>query len=73
MPEPHVYRASERPDVEVLVDGYWYPGELRAWFPTADGWEGNVQYALTVSEDCLGTFPSDHIREGRNFQAGGRS
>jgi hypothetical protein len=29
MPEPIVYLAHERPDVEVLWEGAWCPGELR--------------------------------------------
>jgi len=31
-----IYRADERPDVEVLVDGTWWPGELRGTW-TRDG------------------------------------
>ena len=27
-----IYKPHQRPDVELLVDGTWYPGELRgAW------------------------------------------
>ena len=29
--EIHTYPIDQRPDVEVLVDGTWYPGELRQW------------------------------------------
>jgi hypothetical protein len=25
----HLYLPADRPDIEVLVDGTWYPGELR--------------------------------------------
>jgi hypothetical protein len=28
---------SERPDVEVCIDGEWWPGELRMWTQRADG------------------------------------
>jgi hypothetical protein len=33
MPEAVVYRPADRPDVEVLIGGTWYPGELRMWSP----------------------------------------
>jgi hypothetical protein len=63
MPEPVVYRPADRPDVEVLVDGTWYAGELRAWFPLPDGtWEGNVQYSLGPAQNYLDQFPQDRIR-----------
>jgi hypothetical protein len=47
-----IYPADDRPDVEVLVDGEWYPGELRAWYPRVDGWWGNVSYRTGVSEQA---------------------
>jgi hypothetical protein len=34
------YPIGQRPDVEVFVDGTWYPGELREWIdsgPTPNG------------------------------------
>jgi hypothetical protein len=63
MPEPVVYRAADRPDVEVLIDGTWHPGELRMWSPRADGnWEGNVMYSTGPAENRLDTFPEDRIR-----------
>lgn len=43
--EPRIYAPAERPDVEVLVDGEWLVGELRAWFPVGDDeWVAQVQY-----------------------------
>jgi hypothetical protein len=30
----HTYPTDQRPDVEVLVDGTWVPGELRHAAPT---------------------------------------
>jgi hypothetical protein len=63
MPEPVVYRAADRPDVEVLIGGTWYPGELRMWPPRSDGtWEGNVMYS-TGPADRLDTFPQDQIKQ----------
>jgi hypothetical protein len=58
MPEPVVYRPADRPDVEIEIDGTWYPGELRAWFPRDDGtWEGNVMYSLGPAQNHLDQFP----------------
>jgi len=46
MPEPRIYDPAERPLIEVLIDGTWYPGELRAWLPNDDGtWRANVGYS----------------------------
>src|SRR4029079_10656293 len=28
----HIYRLADRQDVEVEVDGTWWPGELRGWW-----------------------------------------
>ena len=45
MPEPIVYLAQERPDVEVLWEGVWCPGELRMQRQDAAGqWLCQVQY-----------------------------
>ncbi len=45
MPEPIVYLAHEPPDVEVLWEGVWCPGELRMQSQDAAGqWLCNVQY-----------------------------
>jgi hypothetical protein len=62
MPEPLVYRAADRPAVEVLIDDTWYPGELRMWSPRPDGtWEGNVMHSTGPAENRLDTFPQDRI------------
>ena len=57
---------GERPDVEVLVDGVWYPGELRAWsrpFPNAGGiWWGNVDYRTGTGQHHFVTVHSDQVR-----------
>ena len=58
-----MYRPGERPHVEVLVDGTWYPGVLVAWFPVGEGaWHGNVEYSTTPPEKQIGTFPGKRIR-----------
>jgi hypothetical protein len=54
-----------RPDVEVLVDGAWITGELRAWskpFPTGSWW-GNVSYRSAAGRELTTTVRRDRIRE----------
>jgi len=38
MPEPIVFPADERPDVELLWEGQWCPGELRTQTYRAGEW-----------------------------------
>jgi len=58
------FPVGERPHVEVLVEGAWFPGELRAWSrpsPVGGVWWGNVMChdaegedrATVVRRDCL--------------------
>ena len=56
------YRVGRRPAVEVLVDGVWYSGELRAWSrPSNFGpWWGNVLYWTAPGKQHVAT-----VREGR--------
>ena len=35
----------ERPEIGVLVDGEWHPGELRAWARRPSGWWAHVYYS----------------------------
>jgi hypothetical protein len=59
----HVYPPADRPEVEVLVDGTWYPGELRMWTQGEDGsWSANVMWSRASGENRLDTFPSDNVR-----------
>jgi len=44
VPEPIVFPAHERPDVEVLWEGEWCPGELRMQTYRAGQWWCDVQY-----------------------------
>ena len=59
-----VYRPDERPDVEVLVDGTWCPGELRAWTQHDDAtWTAEVRYQPVGSNSrTIGTFTAEEIR-----------
>ena len=63
MRETSVFGAAERPEIEVLIDGTWYPGELRAWIPAEEGaWNGNVSYSTGVGQTYLATVPEDRIQ-----------
>lgn len=62
MPSQRVYPPAERPDVEVLVDGAWYAGELRAWTPGPDGWVAQVQWRRVAGETRLANFPAAEVR-----------
>ena len=43
--EPRVYPHADRPDVEVLVEDAWRPGELRMWKPAGEeDWVAQVQW-----------------------------
>lgn len=70
-PEPRVYSPADRPEVEVLVDDTWWPGELRAWFPQDDGtWRANVSYRTGVSQQHLKTVLEDHVRPWLDRRSG---
>jgi hypothetical protein len=52
-----VYGPLERPDVEVLVDDAWWPGEVRMATELDDGtWTRDVQYR-TDDGQFVATFP----------------
>lgn len=58
-----VYAPAERPLVEVLVDGTWHLGELRAWQHREDGaWWGNVNWTAGPGLTYLDTVPSEQLR-----------
>lgn len=54
---------NERPDVEILVDGTWYAGELHAWALRDGIWWGHVTYRTGPSQQHRATVPHDRIRE----------
>lgn len=69
-----MYAPADRPDVEVLVDGEWRPGELRAWYPVGEtDWEGLVDWqpsgSLSRRPD---RFPAGQIREDTIDRSRGR-
>jgi hypothetical protein len=58
-----IYAPSERPDVEVLIDGRWCIGEVRAWIPRDDGtWRANVAYRTGPHLVHFATLPASHVR-----------
>ena len=73
MPEPIVYLAQDRPDVEVLWEGVWCPGEVRMvrW---VDGAElHQVQYRRPgVLSSHIDTFPASQVRGATVDRGAGR-
>lgn len=50
-------------EVEVCVDGTWWPGDLEHWRQTDDRWEGWVRYSTGVGETRIGWFAAELIRQ----------
>lgn len=59
-----VYEPTDRPDVEVLVDGEWLPGEARMrWQDDQGGWWYQVQWRPPGTHTRrLDNFPADRLR-----------
>lgn len=76
MPEhqPIVYAPHERPDVEVLVNGEWQPGEVRmVWWDNAGVMHHNVQYRPAGTDTRrIETFTDDQVREDTVDRSRGR-
>lgn len=62
MPVQRVYPPAERPDVEVLVEGTWYAGDLRMWSRVDDLWIAQVRWNRGPGENLVGNFPEDRVR-----------
>ena len=60
----HTYSGGVGKDVEVKVDGYWYPGEVRSWDRSSvDGsWSGIVTWHVRPGETRIDRFPAERIR-----------
>jgi hypothetical protein len=57
------YTPGERPDVEVLVDGQWWPGELRQWSQDEEGnWWANVTWRREPGHTHIDTVPAEQVR-----------
>jgi hypothetical protein len=72
-PKPIVYATIDRPDVEVLYDGTWCPGEVRAvrW---VDGLERHeVQYRRPGElSSNIDDFTADQVRRDTIDRSRGR-
>jgi hypothetical protein len=58
------FPSSGHPEIEVVVRGTWYPGELRAWsqpFPRGIWW-ANVSYRTGAAGQYTGTVRSNQVR-----------
>jgi hypothetical protein len=64
MPEPIVYAARERPDVEVLWERAWCKGELRMQTQDRAGqWLCSVQYRRPGElSSHIDTFAAERVR-----------
>ena len=75
MPEPIVYLSQDRPDVEVLWECDWCPGEMRMQRQDSAGqWLCQVQYRRpgTLSSH-IDTFPASHVRADTVDRGEGRT
>lgn len=61
--EIHTYPIDQRPDVEVLVDGTWYPGELRQWIDSAGRRTCDVSWRRAPTQTRIDTFPAETVRK----------
>jgi hypothetical protein len=62
MRDPIVYRPADRPEVEVLVDGTWYSGEVRMWTNRDGTWYADVGWSSGPAENRIRTFSADQLR-----------
>jgi hypothetical protein len=72
VPEPHVYDVMERPDAEVLVDGQWWPAELRMRTSLPGG---SYRYNASWHRDghtYLDDFDQDQVRLDTVDRSAGR-
>jgi hypothetical protein len=59
----HIYALDARPDVEVLVDGTWYPGEARGYWDGDDGQAIiDVQWRSAPGQARIDGFPAERVR-----------
>jgi hypothetical protein len=73
VPEYHVYEPLEAPDVEVEVDGRWWPGEARMR-TTHKG--GRVSYQVQYRRDgfsYLDRFAAERVRLDTVDRTAGRA
>ena len=62
MPVVRTYRPDQRPDIEVLVDGHWYEGELRQWSKDDEGqWSAQVNWRRAAGDTLIDTFSTAQV------------
>jgi hypothetical protein len=75
MLQVRTYHGHDMPFVEVLVDGVWYTGDLRAWRQDDDhSWTAQVSWSKAAGETYLGIFAAEDVRpvEGAEEEASAR-
>lgn len=70
-----VHAPADRPDVQVLVDAQWLPGEVRQqWQDEHDAWWVEVQYRRPGTHSrTIATFPLERVRKDETDYSAGRS
>lgn len=72
--QARIFAPADRPDVQVLVEGDWRPGELRAWYPAGEtAWEALVDWQPVGSTSRRpDRFPQDRVRSDETDYSRGR-
>lgn len=62
---------SERRDVEVRIDGAWWPGELRMWTQRPDeSWWAQATWRREPGMTFSATVPADDVRAAETEHTG---
>lgn len=72
MPEYHVYEPLEAPDVEVEVDGEWWPDEARMRTTHRDGRVTDEVRFRREGQTYLDGFPAERVRLDTVDRSAGR-
>jgi hypothetical protein len=57
-----VYAPGDRPDVEVLIETTWYPGELRMWSKKDARWVAQCTYRTEPGKTRIASVDQDNVR-----------
>ena len=59
-----IYAPNDRPEAAVLVDGTWYPGEVRSWMIDDEGsWWASCSWSKGAGQNYLDTVPAERVRQ----------
>ena len=72
MSDFRVYQPGERPDVEVRVDGAWWPAEVPLVVVEPVRLVGHCTWHHATGETQLGTFHEDDVRRDMVDRSYGR-